>query len=365
MAYQNVGTPRFYVNVVEWLMANKYLDLALQSNVPQYGVNEYTVEVYRTLPVKQVEVTSNYAIPRDLGTYLSSPIIGMTKQSFIAILGHSLPTYGEIGNYHVLYDSTGSTNIGGYVPVVNCFNHSAGIAAEYNGFSIATFDMEHDYLTGFAFNGNTYAGSVIIGTYYDMPHSPELELTMTREMDGVNILRTKGGHDFIDKRYTKPPLWGGYYDYETGISFDGGAWELIPEGATPTNQALSRPGRRIWNLSFNYLDDGDVFGPNQLLLNESFTGSPHYYPFYDNESDLDGDDFQGGNQGYKSNLLNDDNFYSQVIHKTNGGQLPFIFQPDNNNNNEFAIAKLDMKSFKFKQVANGVYDLKLKIREVW
>ena len=58
---------------------------------------------------------------------------------------------------------------------------------------------------------------------------------------------------------------------------------------------------------------------------------------------------------------------SEVIRKTNGGQLPFIFQPDKDNNNpdQFAIAKFDMKSFKFEQVANGVYNVKLKIREVW
>jgi hypothetical protein len=56
-----------------------------------------------------------------------------------------------------------------------------------------------------------------------------------------------------------------------------------------------------------------------------------------------------------------------VVRKTNGGQLPFIFQPDGSNNNpdQFAICKFDQNSFQFKQVANGVYNVKLKIREVW
>ena len=64
-------------------------------------------------------------------------------------------------------------------------------------------------------------------------------------------------------------------------------------------------------------------------------------------------------------LLTSDNFYSQVIHKTNGGQLPFIFQPDKDDNTNFAIAKFDMDSFKFDQVANSVYNCKIRIREVW
>ena len=63
-------------------------------------------------------------------------------------------------------------------------------------------------------------------------------------------------------------------------------------------------------------------------------------------------------------LLEDNTFYGQVIHKTNG-YLPFIFQPDVNDNTNFAIAKFDMNSFQFKQVANGVYNVKLKIKEIW
>ena len=50
-----------------------------------------------------------------------------------------------------------------------------------------------------------------------------------------------------------------------------------------------------------------------------------------------------------------------------GGHLPFIFQPDNNNNNpdQFAIARFDMNSLTYDQVANNVYNVKLKIRESW
>jgi hypothetical protein len=79
----------------------------------------------------------------------------------------------------------------------------------------------------------------------------------------------------------------------------------------------------------------------------------------------DGDVATFNTQLFLENLLTDDNFYSQVIHKTNGGQLPFIFQPNQADNTVFAICKFDMKEFKFEQVANGVYNMKLKIREVW
>ena len=75
----------------------------------------------------------------------------------------------------------------------------------------------------------------------------------------------------------------------------------------------------------------------------------------------DTDDIDSDN-AFTYNVTTEDSFYSQVIHKTNGGQLPFIFQPDVNDNTNFAIAKID-SGFKFKQVANGIYSIKLKIRD--
>ena len=50
-----------------------------------------------------------------------------------------------------------------------------------------------------------------------------------------------------------------------------------------------------------------------------------------------------------------------------GGHLPFVFQANNSDNNpdQFAIARLDMSSLTYDQVANNVYNVKLKIREVW
>ena len=124
-----------------------------------------------------------------------------------------------------------------------------------------------------------------------------------------------------------------------------------------SNPALARAGRRVWDLSFSYLDSTDSLGVNQSWNN-----------LYDVESTgYSTDDLTLQEDAFNVNLLTDDSFFAQVIHKTNGGQLPFVFQPDSNNKNpdQFAICKLDMKSFQFKQVSNGIYDIKLKIREVW
>ena len=169
-----------------------------------------------------------------------------------------------------------------------------------------------------------------------MSHSPDLKLTMTREIDGAKRIRTKGGSDLVKHQYIKPAMWGSF-----------GAWELHSGGVG--NQPLSRSGRRVWGLSFSYLQDSDMFPDVSSLTNYETSG------------------YELGDNVTLNTLLDSDNFYSQVIHKTNGGQLPFIFQPDSSDNTpqNFAICKFDMSSFKFDQVANGVYNVKLKIREVW
>ena len=73
------------------------------------------------------------------------------------------------------------------------------------------------------------------------------------------------------------------------------------------------------------------------------------------------------NTTFQHTLLSNDNFFSQVWHKTLGGTLPFIFQPDNTNINpdQFAICKFKNNSLKATQSAFNVYDISLSIEEVW
>ena len=313
MAYQNVGTPRFYINVIEW-----------QASL---GAAPLPSGHYRTLPVN----------PSAFNGYYQAGVVTFNAElnnPFCAILGHTglWNLAGDLGIDDDALNWEGTTLSSDLL-----INESAS----YHGWSLVGLSGTP---TRIAFTGNI--GSIIVGSYYDLPHSPDLKLTMTREMDGVKRVRTKGGSDLVAHKYIKPEMWG-----------EAGAWELYL-GIPGDEQKLSRSGRRTWGLSFSQLGGDDVFGSNQSLsqarfdqtdgIDESDTGLPV-------------------TSNYKYNVLTDDNFYSQVIHKTNGGQLPFIFQPDSSNNNPdgFAICKFDMNTFKFNQVANGVYNVKCKIREVW
>ena len=362
------------------------------------------------------------------------------------------------------------------------------------------------------YNGHPLkVGSLLYGNYYDMPHSPELKLTMTRELDGIKRIRTKGGSDLVDHKYLRPPAWGylpawelfaaeersracfesctrlwwslayspfgnpyehvwyplptnvpewqveqgnanlnwvdcntpiGYIiDYITehitptegfgirgsvavecndggGVSFPYGIADTanmlqlgytegmagsiymlhdaqipgegtfpygenisgadlccdetgLPRGL-PVDTSFSRIGRRVWDLSFNYLSSADSLGVNQSWSNFFDSNSSGYTGNYPDGSpwitEATSEIWPSTSEDeFSANILTENSFFAQVMVKTNGGRLPFVFQPDNNDtkSDNFAICKFDMKSFQFKQVANGVYNVKLKIREVW
>ena len=290
MAYQNVSTPRIYLNIPEYLAST--------------GTAIH--EVFRTLPVNTEFGDEGMPdIPDISSVTLTNP--------YIALLGHAETSY-TIDTY--------SSDI------INGTQTSCGA-----GFSISKLSARPQSITT---TGDV--GSIVFGTYFDFPHSPDLSLSLSYDYSGIKEITTKGGNTLSNKLYSAPPKWG------AGV----GAGEL---GGNP---AIAKSGRRIWDLSFSFLSDSSVFPDNAGLVNLTST------------TDTTG-------SGSADLTLLEDDTIQRVIHLTQGSHLPFLFQSDNTigggsdlpKPDSFAICKFDQNSFKFEQVANGVYNMKLKIREVW
>jgi len=315
MSYQQVKTPKFYINTLEWLNFS--------------GQQDFLPNIYRTLPVNQVTASefgsgSNY----DAGNINTHGMLN--DKSFVAFLGTEGSFKAKINSTTEIITISG----GG---LVNC---SASFQDEgYNGFILGAFDGSTTNLFElYSQNSDNKLGSCVVGTYYDMPHSPDLNLTMTREYGGTKTIETKGGSTISNTYWNKAPNWG-----------DLPAWGLISGDGVEGFKSLSTSGRRTWDLSFSYLDEQNVFPEISSLTNLGYDGS-----------------FVDGRDKALLNESANSNFFTEVIHKTGGGALPFIFNPSGENNpDDYAIAKFDQDSFQFKQVANGVYSIKLKIREVW
>ena len=157
-------------------------------------------------------------------------------------------------------------------------------------------------------------------------------LKLSFEYDGVKTVQTKGGATLSNASYIKPADWG-----------NGGCWQLgSDEDGNPVDNL--RSGRRVWDLSFSYISDS------------------HLMPMVAANSNI-------GADTNDTTLLDGSDFFSMVWNRTYGGHLPFIFQADGSNSDpapdQFSICRFDMNSLQYDQVANNVYNVKLKIREVW
>jgi len=353
--YQNVGTPKFYVDYFQYALTT-----GLAKNEGIGGDNIFGeddndgTKLFNGQNIQDLQKlfylnpTNSLTIPEfsdtnrqlTIKTYLSEEDYNI---NYIMTLGHNF-NQSETTLYAEQYD-------GGYQSITNTglVNYEdTSTSNTYNGWSLTELGTGEykDFLQlnirntnePSTTNGDVKIGCISIGTSYTMPHSPDLDLTMTREFGGAKKQFTKGGALLTNYNYTHPPTWG-----------DGEAWGLYTDA--PTNLGARRAGRRVWDLKFSYLSASDIMADMEMLnLNADVDTS-------DYESYLGGG--EGGNETYR--------FFSQFMQKTLGGSLRFIFQPDGSDYNPdgFAICVLDQDSISIKQVAHNTYNISLRIMEVW
>jgi len=303
MAYQNVVTPRFYID----------------SGLYQYTIGVWTPEDDWRSFIQLNPTARGYKPSNDIIVPRISPI------RYIAFLAN------DWGNYYPSFQphTEGLIGIDDFEEIINMSGYEG--ADESDGFCMGIFSDRPDAtgMKGVVSDSDSKLGAISIGNYYDMPISPDLELKMSIEMGGVKNIQTKGGGTLSNAMYTKPADWGTTHTYSpTGVQ---GAWQA---DAVPNY----RNGRRVWELSFSYLSDESIMPVNastSIIEN--------------------------------TNILAGEDFFSVVWNQTLGNRLSFIFQPDNTNNNpdQFAICKFVGDKLQYNQVAHNVYNITLKIEEVW
>ena len=358
MANQNIGTPRFYI---DYLNYNKAIGNTLLVNDPtkRYWSSHVGLDangIYYNVTDDEGKV---WVSPEFNNTMPLPDISDENSKLFVGCIGNNASSVVYTGNTtgiglqldFKIADSIGNSTYYTNAEIVNypgeVSSGETGSPPDFDGFTIVRkteltslidinalrtrffFDwIGEEGLTSTRYlSPSLYIKSVILGVYYDMPHSPELSLTMSHEYEGIKKQETAGGSTLGYVNYYKPPDWG-----------DLQAWQL-------SGWDRKYSGRRVWDLAFNHLSDSDI--------------EPYNYHI----------DSSSGHSDWNE----DGNWFTNVIHYTNGGQLPFIFCPDPNigyNSStwtvpEFAICRFDMKTFKREQVANGIYNIKVKIKESW
>ena len=366
MARQNVGTPKFYIDLLSYWQAKgniKGAGFPYESDpeIHHVGGDTYHANLIGLNPTDYVKQDFEYDPNEIIRVEFKEDILvphNSSDQFFFGYLGHNFKNLNlkDLKLKVHSNDSNETADIN-YSDLVNFFEH---FGWNMDGWSLASFydlgDISISYIdfemtSPFAENSGvredieTYIGSLAFGSIFEMPNSPDLELTMSRTYEGISSQQTRGGSTLTQINYSKPADWLGRP-----------AWELYEIGVSEPGTRYSARGRRSWALSFSYIDGDDLFAVNESAgVRYEETTSAGY-----SSSDFSGNQFT-------EDMMRSNSFLAVVMEKTMGGALPFIFQPDGNINapDQFAICTIDQNSFTFNQVANNVYSVSMNITETW
>ena len=384
-----VKTPRFYVDMPTFLHA---------TGDTRWGYSGY--DYHGGVKLLYANPSSPHTINSDAnGSALGIGIIGASESThgptktafpinFCGLLNHNLGDKGEfvfIGKTNTEIDEDGDPFVPQIKPtiptggeVLNLSNGSAAdhLKATWNGTSIFTFEEMVEYWNTFhIYQGTPQAsklfqiGSLMVGKYWDAPYNPDLNLTMSRRFDGIKKQKTVGGKMLANIYYDGPTEWTMYRNSSDIYKYP--PFELdTPSAITDTttyNQraksGLGRKGLRSWKLNFSYISEDNMWSAYESSSHAPFTPQATGFDSITN-TDIPQDDGTDVSNYYNP-MLQDDSF-NFVWNATLGGTLPFIFQPDNTNNNpdQFAICTFKNKTLNVKQVAHNVYSIGITIDEV-
>ena len=348
MANFSIKTPRFYPDMISYLLSRGVAQNGNFDVTATHAGNNFVgiksgggteAELFDMRPLNKVTFDTSASIVTKADHVLITIDTQATtsKKSFVAILNHNMTsadakvrimasdTEGHIQAVD-MGDATVMTNP---VEVVNADAiESSIITPGSDGSTIVRFDEMGLQYWGIQFEGNSsntfgstdlFVGCIMIGEYFDMPHSPDLAVKRSVAFDKVSIQESIGG-----QRYSNTTSFGKTTSTTTRSPFLG------------TNAAMQNiyGGRTSYDMNFSYL----------------------------NATDLMPDEVQFDNA--------DDNVIVDVWNKTNGSALPFIFSIDNSSGEEgthgetqHLFARFGQDSLVMTQVAPDVFDISLKIEE--
>jgi hypothetical protein len=180
------------------------------------------------------------------------------------------------------------------------------------------FGIQFEGVTGNQFSSTDLKiGCIIIGEYYDMPHSPDLSVKRSIIFDKQNVQESVGG-----QRFSTLSSYGKSLLSTTNFS---------PfQTYTGNDKRGLYGGRMTYDMKFSYLNSSDVMPST-----------------YDVQTQAD------------------DTVVSDIWNYTHGSHIPFIFTQDNTSPDEsdYLFARFGQNSLDMTQVAPDVFDVSMRIEE--
>ena len=342
--YSNVKKPAFFIPFFDYY---HNLGLIQYADDNLNDVHLLNPQARHTIQIDNNTTSWSYNIELHTAPLVKN-IAGEDGYFYIFILGHNLKERNC--KFRLDIRQGDNWNQGGNLEEIVNYP-GTGTVPSQNGFSIYRAQwLGADTVEAFrlkATSDNPSAGKLKLGCVslcgkYNPPTSPDLNLTMSRQFDGVNTFETVGGATLSNALYTRAPAW------QTGFP-----WELSGSDLDNDNARIQESrtlGRKYWDLKFSYLQDSAIMPKTESFGDPT---DPNYWL----------------NNEHEGTISNSNTFFSKVLNKVQGSHLPFIFLPNDSdpdyNTDQWTICRFDQESFDISQVANSVYNMKLKIKEVW
>jgi len=341
MANMNISTPRFYPDIVNFLMSRGLgqdgnFDVITGSNL--IGVQTGSeAELFDMRPLNKVDFNTSAATSDHVLVNIDTQSTS-TKKSFVAILNHNMASAdakvlikaSNTESYVQAVNMGSATSMVNPVQVVNADAIGSSIVIPAtDGSTIVRFDESALRYWGIQFEGNSsntfsstdlFVGCILIGEYYDMPHAPDLNVTRMISYNRLNDLQESHG----GQRFSNLKSYGRTAESTSKSPF-----------TTASNGYDSQGGRLIYDMNFSFINSTDLM--------------PDEYDI----------------------IADDDNFVDDVWNKTNGNHIPFIFSIDkdsegdnaDNAESEHIFGRFANNSLDMQQVAPNVFNVSLTVEE--
>jgi len=337
MSYGRIRTPRIYTSTIYHAVSTGKASLD-NLNIKRTSVSGTDVafnnsgvktDIFDGKPYKLLEMATS-VLSDDIHISFDTGITTDANQdsNFVAILGHNLEAVD--GRFYVKTDDASdfsSAQSPTLTEVVNATWGSSRATPSKNGWSLATFSQTSDnqYIdvvldkSAGAYGADISIGQILVGEYWDFPHSPDLSIDRSWTMDGIKQSRSTGGHTFSNATWIQPSNWFKAHMFNsTGDS----------QATTVTTHA----GRQIIKMNFSYMDDTDVMPSNLYNVNDMFT---------------------------------DNSFISNIWNRALGSHHPILLQLDKDDataDDGFMWCRMTSEP-KFSQVALNVWNVSLEFTQ--
>tara|TARA_B100000424_G_scaffold152942_2_gene116823 strand:- start:9980 stop:10984 length:1005 start_codon:yes stop_codon:yes gene_type:complete len=332
MTYSRIQTPRFYVDHINWLISRgvspDQFAMATGSNLIDHDASFVDAELFDMNPSRQVVFSTSDSS----GTRADHLLFVIDKQAtniatdFVAILNHNLNSANAQFFIHSSSSDITSADPANHsaAPILNATESSDIFTPTSDGDSIIELSsVTNRYVaiqiqgvsSAFSSSNDVKIGSIMIGKKFDMPISPDLNVTRNISF-GNDIMETPAGKRFSQARFLEGNLSS---STQTGQPFR----------TKGTSGSLRFGGRSSFQMNFSFISD-------ENLVNSDIS-----------------------TQSTDSTFLND------VWNRTGGSHIPFIFTPDGSSttNGDYLFARFDQDTLSLSQVASNVFSTSLGISE--